>query len=145
MSEVLPRRTVELRSGMGDPGALGKFGAYGGRFVPESLVAACSELEEAFRDAWSVMMPFEVERIAIPMPLLTRGISLVPTYTRRPGLLTRCMPVIIGWPSPTYRNCTFSTGCPSSVAVSIAWMNPSAWSTRSTSRFNFDAGIVTTS
>src|SRR5262245_8178981 len=34
----------------------------------------------AFRDAWSVMTPFEVERMAIPMPFRTRGISLVPTY-----------------------------------------------------------------
>ncbi|WP_345634003.1 tryptophan synthase subunit beta [Rugosimonospora acidiphila] len=38
---------------MGDPGPLGKFGDYGGRFVPESLVGACREVEEAFREAWS--------------------------------------------------------------------------------------------
>ncbi len=37
---------------MGDPGPTGRFGEFGGRFVPESLVPACLELEAAFRDAW---------------------------------------------------------------------------------------------
>jgi tryptophan synthase beta chain len=37
---------------MGDPGPSGRFGQFGGRFVPESLVPACIELEAAFRDAW---------------------------------------------------------------------------------------------
>ncbi|HEY2507597.1 MAG TPA: tryptophan synthase subunit beta [Streptosporangiaceae bacterium] len=38
---------------MGDPGLLGRFGPYGGRFVPEALVPACEQLEEAFRLAWA--------------------------------------------------------------------------------------------
>lgn len=38
---------------MGDPGPSGRFGRFGGRFVPESLVPACLELEEAFRGAWA--------------------------------------------------------------------------------------------
>ncbi len=38
---------------MGDPGPTGRFGDFGGRFVPESLVPACQEVEAAFRDAWS--------------------------------------------------------------------------------------------
>jgi tryptophan synthase beta chain len=37
---------------MGEPTPDGRFGEYGGRFVPESLVPACQELEAAFRDAW---------------------------------------------------------------------------------------------
>jgi tryptophan synthase beta chain len=37
---------------MREPVGLGRFGEYGGRFVPESLVPACEELAEAFRDAW---------------------------------------------------------------------------------------------
>jgi tryptophan synthase beta chain len=37
---------------MGDPGPSGRFGRFGGRFVPESLVPACLELEVAFREAW---------------------------------------------------------------------------------------------
>jgi tryptophan synthase beta chain len=38
---------------MGDPGPTGRYGDFGGRFVPESLVPACLELEEAFRSAWA--------------------------------------------------------------------------------------------
>ena len=37
---------------MREPSSSGRFGEYGGRFVPESLVPACEELEAAFRDAW---------------------------------------------------------------------------------------------
>ncbi|MEV6349773.1 tryptophan synthase subunit beta [Actinoplanes sp. NPDC051851] len=35
------------------PSAAGRFGRFGGRYVPESLVPACAALEEAFRDAWA--------------------------------------------------------------------------------------------
>ena len=35
------------------PDAHGHFGTYGGRFVPEALVAALDELDAAFRQAWS--------------------------------------------------------------------------------------------
>jgi tryptophan synthase beta chain len=38
---------------MGEPSEGGRFGEFGGRFVPESLVPACEELEEAFRSAWA--------------------------------------------------------------------------------------------
>ena len=38
---------------MGDPGPTGRYGEFGGRFVPESLVPALVELEEAFRSAWA--------------------------------------------------------------------------------------------
>ena len=38
---------------MGDPGDTGRFGDFGGRFVPEPLMPACVELEEAFREAWA--------------------------------------------------------------------------------------------
>jgi tryptophan synthase beta chain len=37
---------------MGRPTPTGRFGEFGGRFVPESLVPACQELEAAFDDAW---------------------------------------------------------------------------------------------
>lgn len=36
----------------GEPSSDGRFGEFGGRFVPESLIAACGELEAAFRAAW---------------------------------------------------------------------------------------------
>ena len=41
------------RGVMGDPGAAGRFGPFGGRFVPEALVPACEELEQEFRAAWA--------------------------------------------------------------------------------------------
>jgi len=37
---------------MRDPQPGGRFGDFGGRFVPESLVPACEELESAFAKAW---------------------------------------------------------------------------------------------
>src|SRR3954464_12015715 len=36
---------------MEEPSATGRFGEFGGRFVPETLVPACQELEAAFREA----------------------------------------------------------------------------------------------
>ena len=44
---------TETQSVMGTPDERGRFGDFGGRFVPEALMPACLELEEAFRDAWS--------------------------------------------------------------------------------------------
>jgi tryptophan synthase beta chain len=38
---------------MGDPGPSGRFGEFGGRFVPEPLVPACQQLEVAFAAAWA--------------------------------------------------------------------------------------------
>ena len=34
------------------PGTDGRFGDFGGRFVPETLVPACQELEREFAAAW---------------------------------------------------------------------------------------------
>src|SRR5437868_10922846 len=42
-----------MTSVMGEPAADGRFGEFGGRFIPESLMPACLELEEAFRSAWN--------------------------------------------------------------------------------------------
>ena len=38
---------------MAEPGPNGRFGDFGGRFVPESLMPACLELEVAFAEAWA--------------------------------------------------------------------------------------------
>src|SRR3954451_1218390 len=38
---------------LAEPSPDGRFGEFGGRFVPESLVPACKELETAFRAAWA--------------------------------------------------------------------------------------------
>ena len=38
---------------MGEPASDGRFGDFGGRFVPEALIPACLQLEESFRAAWA--------------------------------------------------------------------------------------------
>jgi tryptophan synthase beta chain len=38
---------------MSTPDEFGRFGDFGGRFVPEALMPACLELEDAFLDAWA--------------------------------------------------------------------------------------------
>ncbi len=58
------------------PDATGHFGKFGGRFVPEALMAALDELDGAFRDAWS-----DPEFIA-------EYNRLQRTYTGRPSPLT---------------------------------------------------------
>src|SRR4051812_19872332 len=42
-----------MLTAMVDPGPTGRFGEFGGRFVPEALVPACEALEAEFRDAWA--------------------------------------------------------------------------------------------
>ena len=60
------------------PGADGRFGEFGGRFVPETLVPACQELEAAFTQAWNdVDYRRELD-------------SLLAEYAGRPSGLTEC-------------------------------------------------------
>ncbi|MCO5313744.1 MAG: tryptophan synthase subunit beta [Microthrixaceae bacterium] len=47
MSETIRPATL-----MGDP-VDGRFGDFGGMFVPETLVPACQDLDRAFREAWA--------------------------------------------------------------------------------------------
>jgi len=56
----------------------GRFGEFGGRFVPETLVPACQELEAAFREAWGDAT-FRAELDA-----------LLRDYAGRPTPLTEC-------------------------------------------------------
>jgi len=63
---------------MGDPGPDGRFGDFGGRFVPESLVPACMDLEKAFRSAWS------------DPAFRSRLDGLLRDYAGRPTPLTEC-------------------------------------------------------
>jgi tryptophan synthase beta chain len=42
-----------MASAMDRPDERGRFGDFGGQYLPESLVPACQELEEAFTKAWS--------------------------------------------------------------------------------------------
>ncbi len=63
---------------MGEPSAAGRFGEFGGRFVPETLVPACQELEAAFRAAWADTS-FRTDLDAI-----------LRDYAGRPSILTEC-------------------------------------------------------
>ena len=61
-----------------DPSLDGRFGEFGGRFVPETLVPACQELEAAFRDAWAD-------------PSFRKELDdLLRDYAGRPSILTEC-------------------------------------------------------
>jgi tryptophan synthase beta chain len=53
MSVRAPAAVLPGGSAMSDPGEVGRFGGYGGRFVPESLIPACAAVEQAFREAWA--------------------------------------------------------------------------------------------
>jgi tryptophan synthase beta chain len=60
------------------PSSDGRFGEFGGRFVPETLVPACQELEAAFNDAWND-------------PSFRDELSQVlREYAGRPSMLTEC-------------------------------------------------------
>jgi tryptophan synthase beta chain len=63
---------------MAEPALGGRFGDFGGRYVPESLVPACHELEEAFRSAWA------------DAEFHQRYESLLRDYAGRPTPVTEC-------------------------------------------------------
>lgn len=60
------------------PSSDGRFGEFGGRFVPETLVPACQELEAAFDDAWHD--PQFRDELA----------QVLREYAGRPSMLTEC-------------------------------------------------------
>ncbi len=60
------------------PDSTGRFGEFGGRFVPETLMPACLELEEAFLDAW-----------ADPAFRLDLR-NILNEYAGRPSILSEC-------------------------------------------------------
>jgi len=63
---------------MGDP-SNGRFGEFGGQFVPETLVPACQELDAAFREAWAdAAFRAELDH-------------LLSEYAGRPSPLTECL------------------------------------------------------
>ena len=61
-----------------DPTTEGRFGEFGGRFVPETLVPACMELEAAFKDAWADSL------------FRTELNDLLRDYVGRPSIITEC-------------------------------------------------------
>lgn len=63
---------------MDEPSPQGRFGDFGGRFVPETLMPACIELEAAFRSAWA------------DPDFLAEFHGLLTTYGGRPSMLYEC-------------------------------------------------------
>jgi tryptophan synthase beta chain len=63
---------------MMDPTVDGRFGNFGGMFVPETLIPSCQELEKAFREAWG-STDFREELSA-----------LLKDYAGRPSPITIC-------------------------------------------------------
>jgi tryptophan synthase beta chain len=63
---------------MGEPTPDGRFGDFGGMFVPETLVPACHELDRAFRSAWA------------DPAFRTELDDLLRDYAGRPSPLTEC-------------------------------------------------------
>jgi tryptophan synthase beta chain len=61
-----------------EPSATGRFGEFGGRFVPETLVPACEELESAFREMWADAV------------FRTELADLLRDYAGRPSIITEC-------------------------------------------------------
>lgn len=68
----------ETVTALAEPNAQGRFGEFGGQFVPETLVPACQELERAFNEAWNdAEFRWELSR-------------LQREYAGRPSILTEC-------------------------------------------------------
>ena len=65
-------------NGLIDPDESGRFGDFGGLFVPETLAPACKELDAAFREAWADP-GFRAELD-----------GLLADYAGRPSPLTEC-------------------------------------------------------
>jgi len=63
---------------MGEPTSDGRFGRFGGRFIPETLMPACLELEAAFREAWA------------DPEFLDEFQAILRDYGGRPSILTEC-------------------------------------------------------
>lgn len=63
---------------MSEPSESGRFGEFGGRFVPETLVPACQELEAAFEEAWAdPVFRAELDQV-------------LAEYAGRPSIITEC-------------------------------------------------------
>ena len=70
--------SISDQSIMSEPSESGRFGEFGGRFVPETLVPACQELEASFREAWAD-------------PLFRAELDQVlKEYAGRPSMITEC-------------------------------------------------------
>src|SRR5882757_5749639 len=67
-----------VTSMMGPPSPDGRFGGFGGQYVPEAIVPACRQLAEHFTSAWAD--PAFRDRLA----------GLLRDYAGRPSPVTEC-------------------------------------------------------
>ncbi|NQY55044.1 MAG: tryptophan synthase subunit beta [Ilumatobacteraceae bacterium] len=73
-----PTATTTRDSLLDPPDATGRFGDFGGRFVPETLIPAIEELEASFVDAWAdEAFRGDLDRV-------------LREYAGRPSMLTEC-------------------------------------------------------
>jgi tryptophan synthase beta chain len=73
-----PQTKIDADSIMTEPDLTGRFGEFGGRFVPETLIPACQELDEGFRTAWAD--PAFRDELH----------TILRDYAGRPSMLTEC-------------------------------------------------------
>jgi tryptophan synthase beta chain len=78
MTDIDRPPLVDPDSLMTEPSDTGRFGEFGGRFVPETLVPACEELEAGFREAWAD------PEFRADLDTILRD------YANRPSRLTEC-------------------------------------------------------
>ena len=102
----------------------GRFGEFGGRFVPETLVPACQELEAAFREAWADPA-FRAELD-----------ELLRDYAGRPSILTECHNLGRAARRPRCCSSARTSTTPArtrSTTCSARRCSPSAWARRASS------------
>ena len=78
MTATRPTEDVPTESLLSPPDDTGRFGEFGGRFVPESLVPACQALEAEFVEAWG------------DSAFRSDLSKILTEYAGRPSMLTEC-------------------------------------------------------
>jgi tryptophan synthase beta chain len=78
MTATRPTEDVPTESLLSPPDDTGRFGEFGGRFVPESLVPACQALEAEFVEAWG------------DSAFRSDLSKILSEYAGRPSMLTEC-------------------------------------------------------
>jgi tryptophan synthase beta chain len=78
MTATHPTEDVPTESLLSPPDDTGRFGEFGGRFVPESLVPACQALEAEFVEAWG------------DSAFRSDLSKILSEYAGRPSMLTEC-------------------------------------------------------
>src|SRR5262245_16214664 len=108
--------------------------------LPYQTWQTSSPPRPASRASRSVRRPRDVDTTDTPRPPITRGMRVLGTYTRRPGLLTRLTPVITHCSSAVYLRYTRRTPWPVSSMTLKLLMKRSRSSSLAISCFSDDDG-----